>query len=106
MMRKKKRRGSSACVGKRMHKFALPESSITTEKHRVLRRTAHPSLRERHTKECPLRFDVVAVDGVPGQLAVVRPQAPLPTSLTPRVRKSLKSPLRYNMRFTWHAAAE
>jgi hypothetical protein len=84
-----------------MHKFALPESSITTEKHPVL-----PSLRERHTKECPLRFDVVAIDDVPGQLAVVRPQAPLPTSLTPRVRKSSKCPLRYNMRFTWHAAAE
>jgi len=30
-------------------------------------RTAHYFLRERHIKECPLRFNVVAIDGVPGR---------------------------------------
>jgi Holliday junction resolvase-like predicted endonuclease len=39
-------------------KIALPELSITPEKHHVLVRTAHYFLRERHIKECPLRFDV------------------------------------------------
>jgi putative endonuclease len=53
-------------------KTALPELSITKEKHEVLIRTAHYFLRERHLKECPLRFDVVAIDSTPGQLPVVR----------------------------------
>jgi putative endonuclease len=47
-------------------KTALPELSITPEKHHVLVRTAHYFLRERHIKECPLRFDVVAIDNTPG----------------------------------------
>ena len=64
-------------------------------------------VRKRHIKACPLRFDVVAIDDVTGQLAVVRPQSGAqPTSLTPRVRKSPKIPLRCNMRFTRHATAE
>jgi putative endonuclease len=53
-------------------KFALPELSITPEKHQTLIRTAHYFLRERHIKECPLRFDVVAIDNTPGQPPVVR----------------------------------
>jgi Holliday junction resolvase-like predicted endonuclease len=40
-------------------RIALPELSITPGKHRVLVRTAHYFLRERHIKECPPRFDVV-----------------------------------------------
>ncbi len=48
-------------------KTALPELSITKEKHEILIRTAHYFLRERHIKECPLRFDVVAIDNTPGQ---------------------------------------
>ena len=51
---------------------ALPELSITKEKHAVLVRTAHYFLRERHLKECPLRFDVVAIDNTPGQPPAVR----------------------------------
>ena len=62
---------------------AQPELSITREKHRVLVRTAHYFLRERHLNDCPLRFDVVAIDNCPGKPPVVRlhkaalsPQAP------------------------------
>jgi len=51
---------------------ALPELSIGREKHQVLVRTAHAFLRERHVKECPVRFDVVAIDHAPGQPPVVR----------------------------------
>jgi len=53
-------------------KPALPELSITREKRAVLVRTAHYFLRERHLKECPLRFDVVAIDNTPGQPPAVR----------------------------------
>ena len=53
-------------------KPALPELSITREKHAVLVRTAHYFLRERHVKECPVRFDVVAIDNTPGQRPAVR----------------------------------
>jgi len=53
-------------------KSALPELSITREKHQVLVRTAHYFLRERHLKECPVRFDVVAIDNIPGQPPAVR----------------------------------
>jgi putative endonuclease len=53
-------------------KPALPELSITKEKHAVLIRTAHYFLRERHLKECPMRFDVVAIDNTPGQPPAVR----------------------------------
>jgi len=51
---------------------ALPELSITREKHEVLVRTAHAFLRERHVKKCPVRFDVVAIDHAPGQPPQVR----------------------------------
>lgn len=53
-------------------KPALAELSITKEKHAVLVRTAHYFLRERHLKECPLRFNVVAIDNTPGQPPAVR----------------------------------
>ncbi len=51
---------------------ALPEMSISKEKHEALVRTAHYFLRERHIQKCPLRFDVVAIDNTPGQPPVVR----------------------------------
>jgi putative endonuclease len=51
---------------------ALPELSISREKHHVLVPTAHAFLRERHVKECPVRFDVVAIDNVPGKPPVLR----------------------------------
>lgn len=51
---------------------ALPELSISKEKHQVLVRTAHAFLRERHIKDCPVRFDVVAIDNTPGSPPAVR----------------------------------
>ena len=53
-------------------RIALPELSISREKHQVLVRTAHAFLRERHVKKCPVRFDVVAIDNTPGKPPVVR----------------------------------
>jgi putative endonuclease len=44
---------------------ALPEMSITKEKHEVLVRTAHYFQRDRHIQNCPLRFDVVAIENTP-----------------------------------------
>jgi len=51
---------------------ALPELSINRSKHEVLVRTAHSFLRERHIQKGPIRFDVVAIDSVPGKPPVVR----------------------------------
>ena len=66
---------------------ALPEMSITKEKHEVLVRTAHYFLHERHIRQCPLRFDVVAVENTPGQPPVVRlHKAALSPEVTPRFR--------------------
>jgi putative endonuclease len=50
----------------------FPILSTTQEKHGTHIRTAHYFLRERHIKECPLRFDVVAIDNTPGQPPVFR----------------------------------
>ncbi|HEX8871114.1 MAG TPA: YraN family protein [Candidatus Acidoferrum sp.] len=65
-------------------KAALPELSITREKHEVLVRTAHYFLRERHIKECPVRFDVVAIDNIPGQPPAVRLHK---SALSPSLRR-------------------
>jgi putative endonuclease len=51
---------------------ALPELSVTAEKQNVVGRTARRFLSERHVKECPVRFDVVAIEEVPGSAPVVR----------------------------------
>jgi len=51
---------------------ALPELSVTRDKQRVVVRTAQRFLSERHVDECPLRFDVLAIDNRPGQPPVVR----------------------------------
>jgi putative endonuclease len=45
---------------------ALPELSVTTDKQRVVVRTARRFLGERHVGECPCRFDVLAIDNRPG----------------------------------------
>jgi putative endonuclease len=50
----------------------LSELSVTREKQRVVIRTAQRFLAERHVGECPLRFDVVAIDNRPGNPPVVR----------------------------------
>ena len=51
---------------------ALPELSVTTDKQRVLVRTAQRFLVERHVGECPCRFDVLAIDNHPGLSPEVR----------------------------------
>ena len=44
----------------------LPELSVTTDKQRLVVRTAQRFLGERHVKECACRFDVVAIDNYEG----------------------------------------
>jgi putative endonuclease len=51
---------------------ALPELSVTKEKQRVLVRAAHQFLRERHVNEDACRFDVLAIDNLPGHVPVLR----------------------------------
>jgi putative endonuclease len=51
---------------------ALPELSVTTDKQRVVVRTARRFLGERHVGECPCRFDVLAIDNRPGMPPEVR----------------------------------
>jgi putative endonuclease len=51
---------------------ALPELSVTTDKQRVVVRTAQRFLRERHVGERPCRFDVLAIDNRPGSPPDVR----------------------------------
>jgi putative endonuclease len=51
---------------------ALPELSVTSAKQSVLIRTAHRFLADRHIRDCPTRFDVLAIDNVPGSHPVVR----------------------------------
>lgn len=53
-------------------KPALPEMSIGREKRETLVRTAQYFLRERHLAPCPVRFDVVGIDVIPGRLPNVR----------------------------------
>ena len=50
----------------------LPELSVTSGKQQLLARTAAHFLSERHVPECPLRFDVLAIDNQPGKPPVVR----------------------------------
>jgi Holliday junction resolvase-like predicted endonuclease len=50
---------------------ALPELSVTTDKQRVLVRTAQRFLAERHVGTCPCRFDVLATNQ-PGYAPQVR----------------------------------
>ena len=51
---------------------ALPELSVTQGKQELLTRTAQHFLSERRVRECPCRFDVLAIDNNPGHPPVVR----------------------------------
>ena len=51
---------------------ALPELSVTTDKQRVVVRTARRFLGERHVGDCPCRFHVLAIDNRPGMPPEVR----------------------------------
>lgn len=51
---------------------ALPELSVTAAKQHVVSLTAQRFLAERHVKNIPLRFDVLAIDNNPGSPPEVR----------------------------------
>jgi putative endonuclease len=51
---------------------ALPELSVTFAKQNILVRTAQRFLADRRLHDCPTRFDVLAIDSIPGHLPVVR----------------------------------
>jgi putative endonuclease len=51
---------------------AQPELSVTRAKQALLIRTAHRFLADRHVGDCPVRFDVLAIDNIPGRLPIVR----------------------------------
>jgi putative endonuclease len=51
---------------------ALPELSVTTDKQRVVVRTAQRFFGERHGGKWPCRFDVLAIDSRPGMPPEVR----------------------------------
>jgi putative endonuclease len=52
----------------RVDQAALPEVRV----EQLVGRTARRFLMERHVKECPVRFDVVAIEELPGQAPLVR----------------------------------
>lgn len=51
---------------------ALPELSVTAHKQHVVARTAQRFLAERHAHDTPIRFDVLAIDNIPGSPPEVR----------------------------------
>lgn len=51
---------------------ALPELSVTADKQHVVARTAQRFLTERHVKNNSVRFDVLAIDNIPGSPPEVR----------------------------------
>ena len=51
---------------------ALSEGSVTAEKQHLFGRTARRFLMERHVKECPVRFVVVAIEEFSGQAPLVQ----------------------------------
>ena len=51
---------------------ALPELSVTTDKQRLVARTAMRFLAEHHVPACPRRFDVLAIDNHAGHPPAVR----------------------------------
>jgi putative endonuclease len=65
-----------------------PELSITREKHEVFVRTAKLFLREWHLAECPVRFDIVAIDNSPGKPPLVRLHK---DALSPDIRRNSSS---------------
>jgi putative endonuclease len=65
-------------------KTGLPELSISRDKHEVFVRTAKQFLHEWHIEECPVRFDVVAIDNVPGRAPIVRLHK---DALSPEIRR-------------------
>jgi len=63
----------------------LPELSVSYAKQSVLVRTAQRFLADRHLYDCPTRFDVLAIDNIPGRPPEIRlHKAPV----SPQLRRS------------------
>jgi putative endonuclease len=52
--------------------FGSPEDAVTPEKQRLLSRMARQFVREYRASRVPFRFDILAVEAVPGKRPVVR----------------------------------
>ncbi len=52
--------------------FGSPEDAVTLEKQRLLSRMARQFLREYRTEKIPFRFDILAIEALPGRSPVVR----------------------------------
>jgi Holliday junction resolvase-like predicted endonuclease len=61
----------------------LPELSVSYAKQSVLVRTAQRFLAVRHLHDCPTRFDVLAIDNIPGRPPEIRLQRRLQPAIAP-----------------------
>src|SRR5579864_4159717 len=52
--------------------FGSPEDAVTAEKQRHLARMARQFLREYRASNVPFRFDILAIEALPGQRPIVR----------------------------------
>jgi putative endonuclease len=63
----------------------LPELSVSHAKQSVLVRTAQRFLADRHLNDCPTRFDVLAIDNIPGHPPEIRLHK---DAFSPQLRRS------------------
>jgi putative endonuclease len=63
----------------------LPELSVSHTKQSVLVRTAQLFLASRHLNDCPTRFDVLAIDNIPGRPPEIRLHK---DAFSPQLRRS------------------
>jgi Holliday junction resolvase-like predicted endonuclease len=63
----------------------LPELSVSYAKQSVLVRTAQRFLADRHLHDCPTRFDVLAIDNIPGRPPEIRLHK---DAFSPQLRRS------------------
>jgi putative endonuclease len=63
----------------------LPELSVGYAKQSVLVRTAQRFLADRHLRDCPTRFDVLAIDNIPGRPPQIRLHK---DAFSPQLRRS------------------
>jgi putative endonuclease len=52
--------------------FGSPEDAVTADKQRHLSRMARQFIREYRTRSAPFRFDILAIEALPGRHPVVR----------------------------------
>jgi Holliday junction resolvase-like predicted endonuclease len=64
--------GKAGFEGVRTRRALPGELSVTAEKLHLVGRSVRRLLMERHVKECPVRFDVVAIEKFSGHAPVVR----------------------------------